>query len=171
MVALDPKTGAVLAMVTSPTYDPNEIASHDIEAAEQGLQPPGQAIRSGPLSNRAAREIYPPGSTFKLVTAAAALADGMTANTKVASPDRLQAARHHGLPAESARNCGGTEVDLTQALRVSCNTAFANLGLEARAGQAARAGGEVRLQRSGTWPTSAAWPASSPTTWTRRSSR
>ena len=66
---------------------------------------------------------------FKLVTAAAALENGSNANTKVASPDRLK------LPGTSVflpnqGSCGGTSVTITQALRVSCNTAFANLGLK-----------------------------------------
>ncbi len=77
VVALDPKTGAVLAMVTSPSFDPNDIASHDIEAAGKAYDRLA-ANPQHPMSNRAAREIYPPGSTFKLVTAAAALADGKT---------------------------------------------------------------------------------------------
>ena len=116
VVALDPKTGAVLAMVTSPTYDPNEIASHDIEAANKAYNRLANDPHR-PLSNRAAREIYPPGSVFKLVTAAAALEDGMTANSKVASPDRLKLPGQHGVPAQpgqlrrarrspSPRRCG-----------------------------------------------------------------
>ena len=64
-------------MVTSPTFDPNDIASHDIEAAGKAYDRLASNPQH-PLSNRAAREIYPPGSTFKLVTAAAALADGKT---------------------------------------------------------------------------------------------
>jgi penicillin-binding protein A len=86
VVALDPKTGAVLAMVTSPTFDPNDIAGHDIEAAGKAYD---RLASNSQLSNRAAREIYPPGSTFKLVTAAAALADGKTPDSMVDSPDRL----------------------------------------------------------------------------------
>lgn len=128
VVALDPSTGAVLALVTSPRYDPNRIAGHEIEAAGQAYDTLA-ADPTRPLSNRAAREIYPPGSTFKLVTAAAALADGKTPDSTVASPDRLK------LPGTStflpnSSSCGGTEVSITQALKVSCNTAFANLGLE-----------------------------------------
>ena len=128
VVALDPRTGAVLALVTSPTYDPNDIASHDIEAANKAYNALSRNPQR-PLSNRAAREIFPPGSVFKLVTAAAALEDGMTANTKVAAPDRLR------LPGTSTflpnqGSCGGTQVTIAQALRVSCNTAFANLGLK-----------------------------------------
>ena len=113
VVALDPKTGAVLAMVTSPTFDPNDIAGHDIEAAGKAYD---RLASNSQLSNRAAREIYPPGSTFKLVTAAAALADGKTPDSMVDSPDPLK------LP--------GTKITMTQALKVSCNTAFANLGMD-----------------------------------------
>ena len=128
VVALDPKTGAVLAMVTSPSFDPNDIASHDVEAAGKAYDRLA-ANPQQPLSNRAAREIYPPGSTFKLVTAAAALADGKTPDSVVESPDRLRLpGTRVDLP--NSTNCGGTKITLTQALKVSCNTAFANLGLD-----------------------------------------
>ena len=128
VVALDPKTGAVLAMVTSPGYDPNEVASHDIEAANKAWTRLAEDA-DRPLANRAAREIYPPGSTFKLVTAAAALEDGMTPDTEVESPDRLRLPNTR-TDLGNSTNCGGTETTLTNALRVSCNTAFANVGLE-----------------------------------------
>ena len=128
VVALDPKTGAVLAMVTSPSFDPNDIASHDIEAAGKAYDRLA-ANPQQPLSNRAAREIYPPGSTFKLVTAAAALADGKTPDSVVEAPDRLRLpGTRVDLP--NSTNCGGTKITITQALKVSCNTAFANLGLD-----------------------------------------
>ena len=128
VVALDPKTGAVLAMVTSPTYDPNDIASHDIEAAGKAYDRLASDPQH-PLSNRAAREIYPPGSTFKLVTAAAALADGKTPDSTVESPDRLKLPGTR-LYLSNSTNCGGTKITITQALKVSCNTAFANLGMD-----------------------------------------
>ena len=128
VVALDPKTGAVLAMVTSPSFDPNTIASHDIEAANKTWTKLA-SDDTRPLANRAAREIYPPGSTFKLVTAAAALEDGMKPDDTVASPDRLKLpGTETYLP--NSTNCGGAKTTLTNALRVSCNTAFANVGLE-----------------------------------------
>ncbi|QDP94921.1 penicillin-binding protein 2 [Microlunatus elymi] len=129
-VAINPKTGAVLAMVTSPSFDPNKIASHDISAADKAYT---KLINdpSGPMRNRVAREIYPPGSTFKLVTAAAALEQGAKPDTMVASPDRLL------LPGtttylynENKSSCGGAKITLTRALDVSCNTAFAQLGLD-----------------------------------------
>jgi penicillin-binding protein A len=128
VVALDPKTGAVLAMVTSPTYDPNDIATHDIEEAGEAYDRLASNSQR-PLANRAAREIYPPGSTFKLVTAAAALADGKTPDSLVESPDRLRLpGTRVYLP--NSGSCGGTKITITQALEVSCNTAFANLGLD-----------------------------------------
>ena len=128
VVALNPKTGAVLAMVTSPTFDPNDIATHDIEAAGKAYDRLASSSQQ-PLTNRAAREIYPPGSTFKVVTAAAALADGKTPNSMVESPDRLKLPGTRVFLSNST-NCGGTKITMTQALKVSCNTAFANLGMD-----------------------------------------
>ena len=128
VVALDPRTGAVLALVTSPTYDPNDVASHQIEEAGAAYDRLAGA-EDRPLANRAAREIYPPGSTFKLVTTAAALADGQQPTSEVDSPDRLTLPGTKTVLPNST-NCGGERITLTQALKVSCNTAFANLGLE-----------------------------------------
>ncbi|GAA1394025.1 peptidoglycan D,D-transpeptidase FtsI family protein [Luteococcus peritonei] len=128
VVAIDYRTGAVKALVSSPSYDPNALASTDLSAAQQAWKQL-TASTGRPMSNRATKEIYPPGSTFKLVTAAAALEDGMGADTTVASPASLR------LPQTSTTltnetNCGGSKVSIDQALKVSCNTAFANLGLQ-----------------------------------------
>lgn len=128
VVALDPQTGAVLALVTSPSYDPNLIAQHEIGKAnaayEKLINDPDK-----PMANRAVREIYPPGSTFKLVTAAAALEAGMKPDTKIDSPAKLRLPNTETfLPNQS--DCGGSKVSIAQALNVSCNTAFANLGLK-----------------------------------------
>ncbi|OYO25088.1 cell division protein FtsI [Enemella dayhoffiae] len=128
VVAMDPRTGAVLAMVTSPSYDPNLIASHDIRAANRAYQDLASDT-DRPMANRAAREIYPPGSIFKLVTAAAALENGRRPEGQVASPERLRLPQtSYDLTNDS--DCGGANVTIDQALKVSCNTAFANLGLE-----------------------------------------
>ena len=124
VVALDYSTGAVLALVTSPTYDPNALASHDLKAT-QDTWSALTADPTRPLANRAVKEIYPPGSTFKLVVSAAALESGMTPDTMVASPSALT------LPNSSFQmtyNCGGEEISLRQALQVSCNTAYALIG-------------------------------------------
>jgi len=77
VVAIDYTTGAVKALVSSPSFDPNTLASHDL-AATQTAWTALNSDSSKPLTNRAAREIYPPGSTFKLIVSAAALESGMT---------------------------------------------------------------------------------------------
>ncbi|MDQ1483300.1 MAG: penicillin-binding protein, partial [Actinomycetota bacterium] len=127
VVALDPQSGAVLAMVTSPVYNANDIATHDIGQADKAYQRLA-AAPDRPMANRAIREIYPPGSTFKLVTAAAGLAAGRTPDSKLSAPPRLKLpGTNTFLPNESS--CGGTQITLTRALQVSCNTAFAGLGI------------------------------------------
>lgn len=145
VVALEPSTGAILALWSSPTYDPNALASHQprkVRNAWERLQ----SDESDPLLNRAIRETYPPGSTFKLVTAAAALERGVSPDRTFPDPGVLD------LPETTATigNFGGSlcnggqPISLTQALTVSCNTTFAQLGLElgpqALAEQASRFG-------------------------------
>ncbi|BDZ59978.1 hypothetical protein GCM10025872_36350 [Barrientosiimonas endolithica] len=76
VIALDPKTGAILAMVSKPSYDPNLLASHDLRAVSRNWEQLSKAPND-PMINRTIRgDLYPPGSTFKLVTAAAALESG-----------------------------------------------------------------------------------------------
>lgn len=129
-VAIDPKTGAVLAMVSTPSYDPNRIADHDAKSAKKAYDKLINADRR-PMANRAAREIYPPGSTFKLVTAAAALESGMRADSMVDSPKRLQLPGTQSyIYNENRSSCGGDRVTLKRALEISCNTAFAGLGMD-----------------------------------------
>ncbi|MBL7325296.1 D,D-transpeptidase PbpA, partial [Escherichia coli] len=77
VVALEPSTGKILALVSSPSYDPNLLASHNPEVQAQAWQRLGDNPAS-PLTNRAISETYPPGSTFKVITTAAALAAGAT---------------------------------------------------------------------------------------------
>lgn len=129
VVALDPETGAVLALVSNPSYDPNRIAdAQDITAANEAYT---ELIEDedNPLANRAAREVYPPGSTFKLVTAAAALESGLEPDAKIDSPDQL---RLPGTETDLGNDsdCGGETTTLDRALQVSCNTAFANIGID-----------------------------------------
>ena len=83
VVALEPSTGKILAMVSSPSYDPNRLASHDFtQVGKIKTRLENNPLR--PFDNRAIEEVLPPGSTFKLVTAAAALDTGKyTPDTKV----------------------------------------------------------------------------------------
>ncbi len=131
-VALDPKTGAVLALFSTPSFDPNVLAGHDTQAVADAYAAL-DADPAKPLDNRAiAGTLYPPGSTFKLVTTAALLAEGYTADSQVPAPDSYQ------LPGSTAtlgnpggERCGdGQSVTLEFALQVSCNTPFAILGVE-----------------------------------------
>lgn len=130
VVALEPSTGKILAMVSSPSYDPNLLASHDPEVQAQAWQ----RLRDdpdNPLVNRAISETYPPGSTFKVITTAAALQSGASEN------EQLTAAPTIPLPNSTAtlENYGGTPcgdqptVTLRQAFAKSCNTAFVQLGI------------------------------------------
>ncbi len=131
MVAIDPSTGAILALVSKPSYDPNVLASHDT-AAVRAAWAQLNADPSEPMANRAiAGDTYPPGSTFKLVTAAAALESGMSPDTSIAAPDSLPLPNTTAvLTNYGGERCSATEaMTLLDALRVSCNTAFGKLGM------------------------------------------
>jgi len=127
VVAIDPKTGAILAMVSTPTYDPNTLATHDLAAARAAWTSLN-ADPSRPLSDRGTREIYPPGSTFKLVTTAAALESGMAADTLIDTPSQLKLPNSSSVLGNESSACGNGQQTIDRALQLSCNTAFANLG-------------------------------------------
>jgi penicillin-binding protein A len=132
VVAIEPKTGKVLALVSRPSYDPNELASHDLTKVGAAWKRLNEDPDK-PMSNRAIKELYPPGSTFKLVTSAAALSSGKyTPETKVHSPAELPLPQTTvPLVNENGRNCEGSDnATLTVALRNSCNTAFGTIGLD-----------------------------------------
>ncbi|HEU4811481.1 MAG TPA: penicillin-binding protein 2 [Nocardioides sp.] len=143
VVALEPSTGKILAMVSLPTYDPNKLASHDLssvsDAYEQLSSAPGQ-----PLLNRAIQTRLPPGSTFKVVTAAAALESGnYDASAMVPGGPTYQlplTRGDSGLIDNEGRDCGSGRIPFAQAMQNSCNTTFAALanevGAEALAKQA-----------------------------------
>jgi peptidoglycan glycosyltransferase len=129
VVALDPRTGAVLALADFPSYDPNPLASHN----QRTVRDAWNALNSDPnrpLLPRSYRERYFPGSSFKVVTAATGLATGTVTVTQpvyptitqLPLPQSTQPLRNFG-----GESCGGP---LPEALRVSCNTSFAQLGLD-----------------------------------------
>ena len=131
VVALDPSTGAILAMVSSPSYNPNLLASHKLSTLPRAWKRLSEDPNR-PMLNRGIQEIFPPGSTFKLVTAAAALSSGQyTPESMVPGGSSLDLPQTTtNLPNENGMSCGGDRITLTQALRVSCNVAFGWLGLQ-----------------------------------------
>jgi peptidoglycan glycosyltransferase len=132
VVALDPRTGSMYAMWSSPTYDPTKLSSHDASAIRDYYDSL-LADEGRPLINRAVNEIYPPGSTAKVIVSAAALSSGeYTPDTVVPSPQRYQPPG----TSISIGNYGGgicasaEEATLIEMFRISCNTTFAAIGVK-----------------------------------------
>ena len=130
VVAIEPSTGAILAMADWPTYDPNVLAGHDNTAVKTAYDSLN-ADPDKPLVSRAFRERRPPGSSFKVVTSSVALATGaVTLNNPVyptLSSLPLPNSGGQSLSNFAGEACGG---NIVQALQVSCNTAFAQLGMD-----------------------------------------
>jgi len=127
VVALDPRTGAVLALYSSPTYDPNLLASHNI-AEEHKAWSTYQSETVNPMLARAYRQSYPPGSTFKMVTASAVFDYKPAIATHyypyasdVALPDTTRLLHNY-----DNELCGGTILILFE---VSCDTGFGQIGI------------------------------------------
>lgn len=133
VVALDPETGDVLAMYSSPTFDPNAFASHDT-AAVTDVYNQLLADPSGPLLNRTvAGDLYFPGSVFKVLVLSAALESGrFTLDSEFDNPAELQLPQSTTTIRNASREtCGpGETVTLETAFILSCNIPFAQLGLE-----------------------------------------
>ena len=129
-VAINPRTGAIQAMVSMPSYDPNPLASHDTEDAAAEYKKLN-ADKAKPLLNRAVAETYPPGSTFKVIVTAAALQNGYAQSTRIpAGP--LYTAPGSGAPIKNSSpgTCPEAQVTLKEALTESCNTGYAQLGVK-----------------------------------------
>lgn len=130
VIAMDPRTGRILAMVSKPTYDPNLLAAHDPDAVEE-VYAALEADPSEPLINRAINgDLDPPGSTFKLVVAAAALDSGQfTPESAFPNPSSLQLPQSSSVIHNSNDGtCGsGDTVTLFDAIRLSCNIPIAEL--------------------------------------------
>ena len=128
VVAVDPTNGAVRALWSFPSYDPNPLSAHSQPAVQEEWDRL-QANPLKPLLPRSFRERYFPGSTFKVVTAAAALDREPALVTKsypvLRSLDLPDTDKN--LPNFGGGRCGGT---LPQLLKVSCNTGFAQMGLD-----------------------------------------
>ncbi|MFI6507190.1 penicillin-binding transpeptidase domain-containing protein [Streptosporangium sp. NPDC050855] len=131
VVAIDPRTGAVLAMVSLPSYNPNLYASFNparLDRADKRLR----GDPADPLVNRAIQRSHPAGSTFKIVTSAAALASGRYGpGVAVSVPASLRLpGTGTYLRERRGAACAGGEAALLQAFRSSCDTPFAKLGIE-----------------------------------------
>ncbi|MFI0168692.1 peptidoglycan D,D-transpeptidase FtsI family protein [Streptomyces sp. NPDC017095] len=128
-VALDPKTGKILAVVSTPSYDPSTLTDAGTAGtAWQRLN----ADKDKPLTNRALRQPLPPGSTFKLVVAAAALEDGLYENVDepTDSPQPyIMPGTVRELPNES-KSAPCRNASLRVALRYSCNNVFGHLAVQ-----------------------------------------
>ncbi|MFD4634542.1 peptidoglycan D,D-transpeptidase FtsI family protein [Streptomyces sp. NPDC058284] len=130
VVALDPRSGKVLALASTPSYDPSTFAG--ISQEEGRIFERLAKRKDKPLSNRALREIYPPGSTFKIVTAAAALEHGVV--TDINKPTGAETP--YKLPLSSTRigndvpaaNCD--KVSMKTGMQWSCNNVFLDIALK-----------------------------------------
>ena len=135
VVVLDAKTSAVRALYSSPSYDPNPLASLDSAVAQEAATAL-EEDPSRPLDNRAiAGNRYAPGSTFKILTALAMLEDGFTPATEVEAPVSTT------LPGTDTQvsninmsECGSGMVTLTEAFARSCNTPFVMAPAELKTG-------------------------------------
>jgi peptidoglycan glycosyltransferase len=131
VVAINPQTGAILALASYPTFDPNLLATLDgkklISNDKKLLADPAH-----PLINNAISTTFPPGSTFKIVTSSTAFQTGKVADqfTQVPAPTRLNLpGSTTQLINDNGSACGSGRVQLIYAFTVSCNTAFGDLGL------------------------------------------
>ncbi|CAL9303805.1 MULTISPECIES: penicillin-binding protein 2 [Streptomyces] len=131
VVAIEPSTGKILSMASYPSYDPSAIAGGGEADGEAWNRLQKKNNPDDPMLNRALREVYPPGSTFKVLTAAAALEHGLydSADGKTDSPlpwtmpgTTTELPNEGDLPCENA--------SLREALRVSCNTVFGKIGAD-----------------------------------------
>ena len=131
-VALDPETGEVLGLVSTPAYDPNLFATGIEQAAWSGLIRDPQT----PLVNRVIQGQYPAGSTFKIVTAIAALQEGIiTPRTSHFCPGYLNV---YGTMRRCHKAGGHGLVDLRQAIAGSCNVYFYHVGVKLEIDRIAR---------------------------------
>ncbi|MER6354014.1 penicillin-binding transpeptidase domain-containing protein [Streptomyces sp. NPDC001634] len=128
-VAIDPATGKILAVVSTPSYDPSSLTDANTAAAawKQLSSDPDK-----PLTNRALRRPLPPGSTFKLVVAAAALEDGLysSVNQHTDSPDPYSLQGSTRELSNENPNAPCKNASIREALRYSCNNVFGKMAVD-----------------------------------------
>ncbi|GAA2922845.1 penicillin-binding protein 2 [Streptomyces enissocaesilis] len=128
VAAIDPQTGAILALASTPSYDPSVFSGNSNKDSDNRQKLLNH--EDAPMKNRALRETYPPGSTFKVVTAAAALEHGKVKDINEATdtPEPYILPNTRTPMVNHARGC--ENASLNKAMEVSCNSVFAKLGDE-----------------------------------------
>lgn len=129
VVVLDPRTGEILAMYSNPSFDPNDLSSHDLDSVAT-LRTTLTNDPSKPLLAKAYQEVFTPGSIFKVITAAAGLSSGqVTVDEPVyeVTDEYIPPLTNRPINNFANSSCGG---NLEEILRVSCNTAFAQMGVD-----------------------------------------
>jgi penicillin-binding protein A len=118
-------------MVSLPSYDPNRLADHDFKKANAYANQLSQ-MKSQPLLNRAVQTTLPPGSTFKVVTASAAIESGKYTSTTLvpAGPVYRLPQSNNVVHNDVLTGCDPSKITLSQALQFSCNTAFAPIAVD-----------------------------------------
>jgi peptidoglycan glycosyltransferase len=146
VVAIEPNTGAILALVSTPSFDPNKLSSHNAGEIQRAYKQYNQ-MKTQPMLNRALNQNYPAGSIFKIIDAAAALqvpsAKPITPDTRIPAPNGYRpfdpkdtSACPASLNTACVQNFGGevcdngTDATLAFAFAKSCNTAFAQLAVD-----------------------------------------
>lgn len=129
-VALNPTTGEILGMYSSPSFDPNTLSSTDGNKVLSTYTALQEDTRK-PLLNRAIAQLYPPGSSFKIITAAALLSSGqIQPETEIEAPTELPLPNSNIiLKNYGGYPCGNGKVEFHYAFAQSCNTPFAQLGM------------------------------------------
>jgi peptidoglycan glycosyltransferase len=131
LVAINPSTGAILALASYPTFNPNELTTLNGTVLnkndERLLKDPSQ-----PLLNRATQVTLPPGSTFKIVTSSAAFSTGKVGGTTstIPAPTVLTLPNGHLLHNDDGETCGDGNPPIIEAFYLSCDTAFGDLGMK-----------------------------------------
>jgi peptidoglycan glycosyltransferase len=141
VVALNPQTGAILALVSTPSYDPNKLSSHDSRTITRAWRQ-YQNAKSAPMLDRALNQNYPAGSIFKVIDTAAALRKGIAQDDRIPAANSfwpLEPTRTSPCPSSLSAPCvenfggetceNGKTATLAFALAKSCNTAFAALAV------------------------------------------
>ncbi|RDG36303.1 peptidoglycan D,D-transpeptidase FtsI family protein [Streptomyces corynorhini] len=131
VAAIDPQTGKILALASTPSYDPSKFAGNSDKDTKAWVALDKKNQPDDPMLNRALRETYPPGSTFKVLTAAAGLEHGVIkdVDAKTDSPlPWIMPGTTTPLPNENNIPC--KDVSLREALRMSCNSVFGKLGVD-----------------------------------------